>query len=1151
MANNNNNEQQPQDKLSRIAKQQAKKQIAKKVGKAISKAVSTVFSWLFKYLVVPILPYFLVFLFIVFLVFFAWHLVLNNRGKTQDYQSEDIYEYNSVEKQDETGDIVASDLSFGNKIVKAFYTYFAEKSIYITCPDTGVNEPIQYNSPDFIAKFGENGETSGFKDKYGREKMFYISPNALWSLDEFLNKGQFKFPEQFIKPVYNSGIEGNYELKQLTDENGELVAESQKYVDSLDKQSLVPKEGEKTKGVWDYGFGSILNYKKFEEQAKKVGAYEKIEVWDVEQQKTVQVELEEAKKGFESGKYEGYQDYIDMTYEADMPEANKVSFMIDKVTSPAGTIFNQIEQTWEDSGEPFTTTQTRNASVTVKYEEQVTKQVFLKCNESITVNTYIDINGKESKPITLSNPCDEEDHSTHTGKFVSYTVTQEKTRKENKQLSVTINGTIHRYIPRYIGTPDTSKITGSQYYRDYIRYYTTYAPETVLTTFNFDEIRKRTGKDEEELLQLLERESFGGGQTSTANIDMSNFKLGEGASSSNFKNAMQHFNLFEKYGNMYGVDPYLLVAIASQESSGRHDKYISQSRCASAGCGIMQIEQPGKTITQAVAFNQETKKTDVVTVTYSNAVDLEQNIKIGAMLQSARMKAQQYNILIGLQSYNYGPSAFNKALQAYCNEVGKTRDQVISDVSDIGWLKYVKDLHDNPQKYIPSWRGSTYGDDEYISHVLRYYASPYPEGIWVQKEDGSKVTLNANGLFSTGSSSSNSGGVSSNWLSNIWNKVKDGWKSLFGDLPETLPVERTKFENKVPETDIDTIIKMMFVMEEQKYLTEYDDWTDDTWKEKFKLLFSNPIGNAWGDNIVHNVNLNEYFPNGFDLPLNLSNLTIKTPYSINHMGIDIISPKGTSVKAIADGVILEIGENPNKGGKYIVIQHEGGVNTLYGNVESTSLKVSDKVTKGQSIGLTGSGSEGDVLHFELSKNGKNEDPSWIVSGFFNASDYDMSEEDAQIINQVISLAKQKIGLPYMWGAKGEIMTSSNMRALFNTYGRSKYPLSDSAYLGKQAFDCSGFTKWLYKEVTGVSIGDGTTGQKSTLKNYKVPMNQLQPGDIIFGPGHVTLYIGNGQIIHASNSKAYPQGGVKQDKVLKSTNEAYRPIAYIRDVLNKK
>ena len=65
-----------------------------------------------------------------------------------------------------------------------------------------------------------------------------------------------------------------------------------------------------------------------------------------------------------------------------MPEANKTSYMIDKVTSPAGTISNEIEQRWEDSGEPFDTTVTRTEKVTIKYTETKTEKVFLKCNES-------------------------------------------------------------------------------------------------------------------------------------------------------------------------------------------------------------------------------------------------------------------------------------------------------------------------------------------------------------------------------------------------------------------------------------------------------------------------------------------------------------------------------------------------------------------------------------------------------------------------------------------------------------------------------------------------------------------------------------------------------------------------------------------------
>ena len=42
----------------------------------------------------------------------------------------------------------------------------------------------------------------------------------------------------------------------------------------------------------------------------------------------------------------------------------------------------------------------------------------------------------------------------------------------------------------------------------------------------------------------------------------------------------------------------------------------------------------------------------------------------------------------------------------------------------------------------------------------------------------------------------------------------------------------------------------------------------------------------------------------------------------------------------------------------------------------------------------------------------------------------------------------------------------------------------------------------------------------------VSYSDARPGDLIFYSGHVAMYIGNGQIVHASNSAPYPQGGIK-------------------------
>lgn len=69
--------------------------------------------------------------------------------------------------------------------------------------------------------------------------------------------------------------------------------------------------------------------------------------------------------------------------------------------------------------------------------------------------------------------------------------------------------------------------------------------------------------------------------------------------------------------------------------------------------------------------------------------------------------------------------------------------------------------------------------------------------------------------------------------------------------------------------------------------------------------------------------------------------------------------------------------------------------------------------------------------------------------------------------------------------------------------------------GPDVFDCSGLMVWSYAQ-TGKSIP--RTSQAQLAGGTPVPLDQLQPGDIIgYYPGvtHVGMYIGNGQVVHAS------------------------------------
>lgn len=67
--------------------------------------------------------------------------------------------------------------------------------------------------------------------------------------------------------------------------------------------------------------------------------------------------------------------------------------------------------------------------------------------------------------------------------------------------------------------------------------------------------------------------------------------------------------------------------------------------------------------------------------------------------------------------------------------------------------------------------------------------------------------------------------------------------------------------------------------------------------------------------------------------------------------------------------------------------------------------------------------------------------------------------------------------------------------------------------GPNNFDCSGFTQYVFKKAAGIDISRTTYSQINV--GTPVSQSELQPGDLIFPhTGHVGIYVGNGQMIHA-------------------------------------
>lgn len=100
-------------------------------------------------------------------------------------------------------------------------------------------------------------------------------------------------------------------------------------------------------------------------------------------------------------------------------------------------------------------------------------------------------------------------------------------------------------------------------------------------------------------------------------------------------------------------------------------------------------------------------------------------------------------------------------------------------------------------------------------------------------------------------------------------------------------------------------------------------------------------------------------------------------YGWRHTGLDIASKVGTPVYAARAGVVEKSQCGWNGGyGCYIVIDHGGGVKTLYGHHSQLFVSAGEQVSQGQTIGLMGSTgrSTGPHLHFEVRVNGQFQNP---------------------------------------------------------------------------------------------------------------------------------------------------------------------------------
>ena len=95
----------------------------------------------------------------------------------------------------------------------------------------------------------------------------------------------------------------------------------------------------------------------------------------------------------------------------------------------------------------------------------------------------------------------------------------------------------------------------------------------------------------------------------------------------------------------------------------------------------------------------------------------------------------------------------------------------------------------------------------------------------------------------------------------------------------------------------------------------------------------------------------------------------------HHNGVDISSSTGNPILAAEGGTVILAGRNGSYG-LCVMINHGGGLATLYGHASKILVKVGDVVSSGTKIAEIGSTgvSTGPHLHFEVHENGKSVDP---------------------------------------------------------------------------------------------------------------------------------------------------------------------------------
>jgi len=97
----------------------------------------------------------------------------------------------------------------------------------------------------------------------------------------------------------------------------------------------------------------------------------------------------------------------------------------------------------------------------------------------------------------------------------------------------------------------------------------------------------------------------------------------------------------------------------------------------------------------------------------------------------------------------------------------------------------------------------------------------------------------------------------------------------------------------------------------------------------------------------------------------------------DNKGIDIGVSSGSAIAAVAPGEVSTIWWLPSYG-NLVIVAHDGGYRTVYAHLADINVEEGQKVAAGQSIGQSGEGIDGPMIHFEVWRGRETQDPEkWL------------------------------------------------------------------------------------------------------------------------------------------------------------------------------